>query len=356
MSRLDDITISRAAWGAKPPTQVDRTFTKDEGIVVHYTATDSARLTKHWPDCYESWRSHQRYHQVTKGWWDLAYNFGVCPHGFVFEGRGWDAQNGANRPLNDKTLSICFDGDGNDVPIGPVVRSFKDLIDRAVVKGWDRQVRGHGELPRANTTIPGTACPGSAIKAGMLPELKAYVRSGTPPTPPYTDPPALPLDRVVILGPPTTDIGQMQRWAKNEGGSLRFVQLAPVAFWESVHIGVDPAVTYAIMRHETNAGLFDGVLSDSKKNWGGIKTAVGGSNTDPAAHATFPSDQVGVRAVAQHAGRYAGLELPAEDLVDPRWMKVTPGVAPSLPDDDWVWAADSHDDRVVAHIRALRRA
>lgn len=354
MSRLDDVLISRAAWGARKPKSRDTNFTKSEGIIVHYSTRNAAGLVKHWPDCYESWRAHQRYHMDTRGWSDLAYNFAVCPHGFAFEGRGWGAQNAANTPLNSSTLSICFDGDANDTPIGPAVMTYKNLIERAVLdEGWDAQVRGHSEV-----STSGTACPGAAIKAAMLPELKAYVATlgQSPPPPPPPEPPAPPFEAVVVLGSPTTDIPQMQRWATAENGTIRFTQLAVTAYRESIHIGVDPAVTYAIMRHETNAGNFTGVLDASFHNWGGLKVSQGGSDTDANAHHRFPNDTVGVRAVAQHAGRYAGLDVPQEEIVDPRWYAVTPGVAPSLPDDDWKWAYDTHDDRVVGHVKTLRQA
>ncbi len=151
-------------------------------------------------------------------------------------------------------------------------------------------------------------------------------------------------------------IAQMQRWAKRNDATDLFVGLAPIVWQESVDIGVDPAVTYAIMGHETAFGRFGGVLNVTYANWGGIKTFEGGGDFIPLSHHTFPNHRVGVRAVAQHAGRYAGLELWEQEIVDPRWRLVTPGLAPTLPDEDWAWAADSHDDRVVAHIRKLRQA
>jgi hypothetical protein len=346
------------AWGARSPKQIDTVFSKSEGVIVHYSTRDAARLVKHWPDCYESWRKHQRWHMDNNGWWDLAYNWGVCPHGFAFEGRGWSAQNGANKGFNDKTLSVCYDGDFNDTPLPVVERTFKDLIERAVEKGWDTQVRGHNEV---STT--GTPCPGAAIKAGMLPRLKLYAEALSspppiqPPPPPPVEPPATAFEKVVVMGPPTTDIAQMQRWAKDNNATELFIGLAPLVWQESIAYGVDPALVYAIMAHETAFGRFGGVLDATFHNWGGMKTPVGGGNYDPNAHHRFETHREGIAAVAQHAGRYAGLELYRPEIVDPRWDRVPePGAAPSIPDDDWVWASDSHDDRVAAHVKNLRRA
>jgi hypothetical protein len=175
MSRLDDVTIGRSAWGAKPATGSDQTFTKDGGMVAHHTAVHSSRIVSHWPDCYEAIRGHQRYHQRLKNgvpvFWDLAYNWLICKHGFAFEGRGWNFQNGANTPVNSSTLSICWEGHGGqELPIEPVVETYRNLIVEAVGRGWDMQVRAHSEV---STT--GTICPGSNFRSAVLPQLKGYV-------------------------------------------------------------------------------------------------------------------------------------------------------------------------------------
>jgi hypothetical protein len=41
-------------------------------------------------------RGIQNYHMDVKGWFDIAYNYIVCQHGVIFEGRGLNVCNGAN--------------------------------------------------------------------------------------------------------------------------------------------------------------------------------------------------------------------------------------------------------------------
>lgn len=41
-------------------------------------------------------RAIQRYRMDTRGWADIAYNFLVCPHGVVYEGRGFGVRSAAN--------------------------------------------------------------------------------------------------------------------------------------------------------------------------------------------------------------------------------------------------------------------
>jgi N-acetylmuramoyl-L-alanine amidase len=147
----------------------------------------------------------------------------------------------------------------------------------------------------------------------------------------------------------------MQRWAKGRGGSSRFVELA-VHMWQTATLyGEDPAVPYSIAAHETRNGNFGGVLDATFHNWGGIKTAGGGANDDPDAHARFPSDRVGATAVVQHAARYAGLELPDDIIVDPRYRQVT-GRADHLEDPGWRWAGPDHGTNVARLVRMMRLA
>jgi hypothetical protein len=347
--------VSRQSWGARPPTGVDTVFTKDGGVVVHYSTRNADTLKSHWPDCYNSWRNHQAYHMDSKKWNDLAYNFGLCPHGFLFVGRGWDAQNGANTPLNTSTLSVCVDFDSDDQPIESVIMALNELIAEAVTeRGWAPIVRGHGQ---ASGT--GTPCPG--------PILQALIANGTIKVPTIQIPPAVPSPPVSppapsvqtpstpILGSASTiTVPRMQAWAVRRGATPRFVQLAYFAWLEGLKTGVDPAVVYGIMAHESGFGQFGGVLDATFHNWGGIKTAAGGDNFDPAAHARFESDEVGVRAVAQHAALYAGVVLPSEVVVDPRHFDSIRGKASTLESPGWTWASSSHGPRVAAYTREMR--
>ena len=132
--------------------------------------------------------------------------------------------------------------------------------------------------------------------------------------------------------------------------------MAVVAWEESLRLGVDPAVTYSVMAHETGYGKFSNVVPAEYHNWGGIKTATGGGNQDPAAHARFANDRVGVRAVAQHLALYAGLYVPKEEVVDPRHFASVRGKAGVLPSDSWTWASDGPgwSERVALKVKQIQ--
>lgn len=361
MVTLSEILLPRSTWGARLPKSRDTNFTTDGGFVIHYT-TRNAQSFKHWPDCYTSWQRHQNFHMDTKGWQDLAYNFGVCIHGFAFEGRGWGAQNGANLPLNTSTISICVDVDADDTFDLAVPNTINLLIAEGVRRGVAPRIRGHFEV--APTYTP---CPGANVKA-LIAEGKIHLPSQAPVVQPnpvtVTEPeddPNPPADpdpqgRVALLGSPTTTIAQMQKWARAHGATDLFVSLAVLVWRDSLAAGVDPAVTYAIMAHESGWGRFGGVIDVSYFNWAGIKNPAGGGDFVPGAHYRFRSHAEGVRAVVQHVCAYAGVLIPEWEIVDPRYSAPNFGSVRLLPSTSWTWASDGagHSERIAAKVEGLR--
>lgn len=355
MSSFDQILIRRAEWGARKPKQVDTSFTTDLGVVVHHTAKDT-RVQSHWPGCYRSMRGHQNYHMDTKGWNDIAYNWMVCPHGFIFEGRGWAAQNGANYPSNDATYSVAVDVNSEiQVPDPAVVKAVNLVIATAITDHESAPiVQGHDDANGDRQTT----CPGRHLQ-GLIDSGVVAPPTVTPvlPTPTEPAPIGVPTaDEVRLIAEPTVSIRQMQDWARAKGANATFVRLAPVFSHESRRIGVDPAVPYAISYHETKGGHYGGVVLPSMHNWGGLKTTQGGGNYDVSAHAQFPDDIIGVRAVVQHVACYGGVDLPDDWIVDPRWNLAILGTAPQLPSKGWLWSStpDAHADRVVSLVREMR--
>lgn len=105
--------VSRAEAGLRPPKSAP------QGI-----ATRSA--TAHWEGphmgafshdkCAGTWRSIQNYHMDNMGWNDIAYNFGVCPHGYIYTGRDHgirSAANGNNEGNNTSEAMCYISGEGD---------------------------------------------------------------------------------------------------------------------------------------------------------------------------------------------------------------------------------------------------
>ena len=174
----------------------------------------------------------------------------------------------------------------------------------------------------------------------------------TEPEPPH--PPQIrEVEPVTLVGPPSVTLAQMQRWAEQRNGTDLYVDLATTAWKFSLDYGVDPAVPYAVMGHETGMGHFGNVLDLSYNNWGGIKRVTGGGDSDASAHQRFASHAMGVQAVVQHVAGYAGIQIPAP-VVDPRYDLVRHKRIESIPNHGWTWAKNTHDDKVAQFVHEMR--
>lgn len=147
--------IKREAWGAKPPRNTTPLPSSVRGVAIHWVGVeingDPSKIT----------RGIQRYHQETKGWWDVAYNYLVGQDGSVLEGRGWKNRSGANgsSKLNRQYGAICL-------LLGPGQRPTDEMIDatRNTIKHF-RQVFPRATEIVGHKDISSTACPGEDVHA-----------------------------------------------------------------------------------------------------------------------------------------------------------------------------------------------
>ena len=159
--------ISRAEWQAKrrrggaqivAPRQRKR-------VGVHYsTGQELGR-----DDCAAWVRQIQLHHQLSNGWSDIGYNFLVCKHGDIFEGRGWDLA-GAHCPgRNIDSIGICFLG--NDDPNVLDVTVEAKLAIRFLIDEFERKF-GKPEEIFPHRKYKATLCPGQ--------ELSDWIEAGLP--------------------------------------------------------------------------------------------------------------------------------------------------------------------------------
>ena len=75
-------------------------------------------------------RSIQGFHRDSRGWADIAYNAVVCPHGYVFEGRGVHTKSAANgsTQANDDWYAVCYLGGVGDPFTGEGKLGFIDAV------------------------------------------------------------------------------------------------------------------------------------------------------------------------------------------------------------------------------------
>jgi hypothetical protein len=162
--------VTRAQWGAKAFT-CSTPVPPIDGLVVHYTAANADEQADH-KNCAARVRGIQSFHMSsttsdpTKPWCDIAYNFLVCKHGSIFEGRGWNRKSGATGAANSHTIAICFLGDDtadrDDVTAAGRI-ALSEWINLALTKTGAKTVKGHRDYMS-------TSCPGN--------ELEKWVNAG----------------------------------------------------------------------------------------------------------------------------------------------------------------------------------
>ena len=161
--------VPRAQWGARAPTAgFVRMTLPSPRVWIHHTGTEQHGGA--------AVREIQRYHQVTKGWKDIAYNFLIDDDGTIYEGRGAGIAGGATAGDNSRSHAICLMG--NFETRQPTQASFRTLVDLARhgqrVGWWVPTCGGHRDAPGAST-----ACPGRHLYA-RLPELRKEIAHPTP--------------------------------------------------------------------------------------------------------------------------------------------------------------------------------
>lgn len=154
--------ISRSDWGARAPESITPWNVANLlGICYHHFG--SPRAADDHSGCDNLMRSVQNFHMDVsdEDFVDIAYNFCVCPHGFVFEGRGWDHQTGANGTTvaNQTFLAVCYMGNSDEDGFRELAQDASaKLFASGFKKGINRVVVPHRKFT-------GSECPGDKAHA-----------------------------------------------------------------------------------------------------------------------------------------------------------------------------------------------
>jgi len=162
--------VSRSEAGLRPPTSGYTPWPRGcpWGIAIHYVGgAGHIGLVSH-NQCAGQWRSMQAYAMSGNYKWtfsDIEYNLGVCPHGYVFVGRGLEGQGAAQKGANSTHLSICYLANVADTVTLDGDQGLRDAIGYAKSRHPSiREVVGHRDTA-GNPT--GTACPGVHLEAWL---------------------------------------------------------------------------------------------------------------------------------------------------------------------------------------------
>lgn len=158
--------VSRTQAGLVPPRRTTPlNGRRMEGVAVHHGAGYTPKAHS---ECAGRWRDYQRIHMNDPNdpKVDIAYSYGVCPHGYVFEGRGWKVQPGANGiPWkngyypNRTNFAVCAIGSGNVVFSELVTDAIEWCINECRTKG------NAGNRVRPHSFFASTSCPDTKLRA-----------------------------------------------------------------------------------------------------------------------------------------------------------------------------------------------
>lgn len=163
---MDYVSRSELGW---PPSAAPDQDDPVLGFKIHYEGTP-VPVVDH-SKCAGRWTAIRNSHlaNTAEGYSDVAYNWAVCNHGTIFEGRGWGKRTGANgnQTLNRPMNAILWMGGttGVTVPSDAAVASIRELIRYLRAKGAGRLIAGHRD--GYSTDCPGDAMY-SLVKSGRL--------------------------------------------------------------------------------------------------------------------------------------------------------------------------------------------
>jgi hypothetical protein len=160
--------VTRANWGARPSRYELVYIASTHGVKIHYEGSYVPKSLAA-PDAHGACAGHMRDIQAShlantrEDYSDIAYNAVVCPHGYVFEGRGVHRKTGANgnQTLNAKDYAVCamLGASGLVVPTDAMLDGLVDAI------GWLRNSGSAGREVLGHRDGFATACPGDRLYA-----------------------------------------------------------------------------------------------------------------------------------------------------------------------------------------------
>lgn len=170
--------VKRSSFGWPSTPKVGKAACRN-GLVVHYDGSVQNLDDKSHSSCVAYWKGTRKFHMgSSRGWSDIGYSFGVCPHGYVFEGRGFGYQQAAQPGGNSTWTSCTFMSGEGEQPTKAQLQAFRDL--RAYLRGSKNvaaSIKGH-------RNFISTSCPGSVLyKLVTNGKSALYTGSTTPSAP-----------------------------------------------------------------------------------------------------------------------------------------------------------------------------
>jgi hypothetical protein len=129
-----------------------------KGLVVHYDGSNQGLARKGHLACVTYWRNTRAFHTgPERGWKDIGYSYGCCPHGTVLEGRGLDHEQAAQPGGNRDYYSVTFMSGEDEDPTPEQIAAFRAL------RSWLMTKHGVGPAVKRHRDFVSTDCPGDRL-------------------------------------------------------------------------------------------------------------------------------------------------------------------------------------------------
>lgn len=150
---MELVKRSTFGWG---PTAAGLA-TPRNGLVIHYDGSDQGLAGKPHSACVTYWKNTRKFHMgQARGWADIGYSFGACPHGVVFEGRGEGHVQAAQPGGNTTWYSVTLMSGPGEKPTDAQIDAVRQLRAWLMRKGVGGAVKGHRDFFS-------TSCPGDLL-------------------------------------------------------------------------------------------------------------------------------------------------------------------------------------------------
>ncbi|MQA94424.1 MAG: peptidoglycan-binding domain-containing protein [Streptosporangiales bacterium] len=149
--------VSRSDWGAKYGRGPTNITPQRGGVAIHWEGPKMGTFPH--SSCDDKVRGIERFHVQSNGWDGIAYTLLVCPHGYVFEGRGLGRRTAANgtNDSNQRYYAICaLIGKGDAVPEA-LLDGMRDGV--AYLRDHDA-----GNDVKPHSAFFSTECPGDRLR------------------------------------------------------------------------------------------------------------------------------------------------------------------------------------------------
>lgn len=156
--------VNRSQWRARHGRGGTNVTPSRGGTAVHYNGGPISRGDH--ANCAARVRSIESFHVSGNGWAGIAYNYLICHHGVVFEGRGWGRRSAAQgtNAGNQNFLAFMFLMGGSQTLNAAMRTAGRLLVLHLRSRGAGSQVRPH-------SYFTSTSCPGNSgrswISAGI---------------------------------------------------------------------------------------------------------------------------------------------------------------------------------------------